>query len=90
MAATKLKCRVCGKEYEGCRTMKRPAGVFRWQDVACSPECGEEYLRQVLTARGQLPAETVNAVGAEEKLDPEFSAGDEYDPDDPEDEDEDL
>ena len=39
------KCRVCGKEYETCHT-ENISNVFRWQDVACSPECGAEYLRQ--------------------------------------------
>ena len=38
-------CRVCGKSYAACRTMSKAAGVFRWQEVACSPECGAEYLR---------------------------------------------
>ena len=31
--------------------------MFRYTDVACSKECGQEYLRQVLEARGQLPKE---------------------------------
>ena len=41
------KCRVCGKKYEACRTMKVVDGVFVWQEVACSPECGAEYLRRM-------------------------------------------
>ena len=44
-------CRVCGKSYEACRTMSKTAGVFRWQEVACSPECGAEYLRRVTEVR---------------------------------------
>lgn len=52
MATAVKKCRVCGKEYEACRTMMNAAaGVFRWQEVACSPECGAEYLRRVTEAR---------------------------------------
>ena len=51
-------CRVCGKEYEACRTVSQAAGVFRWQDVACSPECGAEYLRRVNEARTPAPKET--------------------------------
>lgn len=47
--ATKI-CRVCGKQYEACHTEKVD-GTFRWQEVACSPECGEEYLRRVMEAR---------------------------------------
>lgn len=49
--ATKI-CRVCGEEYQACRTVKKRPGVFYWKEVACSPEHGEEYLRQVLEARG--------------------------------------
>lgn len=48
-------CRVCGKSYEACRTMNKTAGVFRWQEVACSPECGAEYLRRVTEARNPTP-----------------------------------
>lgn len=50
MATAVKTCRVCGKSYEACRT-ERAAGVFRWQEVACSPECGAEYLRRVTEAR---------------------------------------
>jgi len=50
-----MKCRVCGKDYEACRSAKSAAGVFRWQEVACSPECGAEYLRRVQESRGLLP-----------------------------------
>lgn len=55
MAPAWKKCRVCGKEYEACRNLHRIAGVFRWQEVACSPECGTEYLRQIMESRGELP-----------------------------------
>ncbi len=55
MAKTKLTCRVCGREYTACRTAKKEPDVFHWQEVACSPECGEKYLNKVLEARGQLP-----------------------------------
>lgn len=54
MAAAVKTCRVCGKNYEACRTMSNPAGVFRWQEVACSPVCGAEYLRRVTEARSPL------------------------------------
>ena len=55
MASAWKKCRVCGKEYEACRNLNRIAGVFRWQEVACSPECGAEYLRQIMESRGEAP-----------------------------------
>lgn len=51
MADKKKVCRVCGKAYTACRTWNSDSSVFRWQDVACSPDCGEEYLRRVLAAR---------------------------------------
>jgi len=45
-------CKNCGKPYEACRTLKpRSSKVFRWQDVACSPECGEAYLAAVIASR---------------------------------------
>lgn len=52
MATAVKKCRVCGKEYEACRSANRAAGVFRWQEVACSPECGNIYLQQINESRG--------------------------------------
>ncbi len=51
MATATLKCRVCGKEYEACRNAKRVDGVFRWQDVACSPEHGAVYLDLIRKSR---------------------------------------
>lgn len=51
MANAKKVCRVCGKEYTACRTVHRGGSVFHWQEVACSPDCGEEYLRRVIAAR---------------------------------------
>lgn len=52
MPKAKKKCKVCGKEYEACRSF-RSDGVFRWQDVACCREHGEEYLQEVLAARAK-------------------------------------
>lgn len=49
------KCRVCGKEYEACRNTKVQPGVYRWREVACSPECGDIYLQRVLESRGISP-----------------------------------
>lgn len=51
MNAMKI-CRVCGKQYRACRNSARTGvNVFRWQEVACSPECGEKYLKKVLEDR---------------------------------------
>lgn len=54
MPIAKKVCRVCGKSYEACRSAKRDVGVFHWQEVACSPECGTEYLRMVNEARNPV------------------------------------
>lgn len=43
-------CRTCGKEYEYCKTFAS-ANKFRWQDVACSPECGAKYFALVEASR---------------------------------------
>lgn len=53
MATATLKCRVCGKEYEACHSAKRVDGVFRWKDVACSPECGAAYLALIRESRAK-------------------------------------
>ena len=46
-------CKICGKAYEYCHTMRSNPEMFRWQDVACCPEHGAQYLALVLEARGQ-------------------------------------
>lgn len=77
-----LICRVCGNEYEACRNAKRIDGVYRWQDVACSPEHGAVYLDLIIKSREKHhdavvndPIEQANAMLDEEYLD-EFE--DEY------------
>lgn len=78
-------CRVCGKEYEACRT-PRVDGVYHWQEVACCPEHGAIYLEEVLRARGIITEEEPDEV--EEDL---FADDDEDDYEDEEfDEDEDV
>lgn len=54
MASTIKKCRVCGREYNACRSANRSADVFRWQEVACSPECGTVYLERIIQSRKQV------------------------------------
>lgn len=51
MALATKKCRVCGAQYEACRSAKTNAGIFRWQEVACSPECGAQYLKLITESR---------------------------------------
>ena len=59
-------CKVCGKEYEQCHTLRPNLNnEFRWQDVACCPEHGAEYLRRIMISRGQLPAEPEQAEPAD-------------------------
>lgn len=57
MATTKI-CRVCGKEYIPCRSIRPADATFNWRVVACSPKCGEEYFRQVAVSRGKVSEET--------------------------------
>lgn len=47
-------CKVCGKEYEACHTLRPNLdSEFRWQDVACCTEHGAAYLAQILESRGE-------------------------------------
>lgn len=58
--ATKI-CRVCGKEYEYYHTARKVAGIFRWQDVACSPEHGTVYLSKIRESRNPVETEDSTA-----------------------------
>lgn len=49
-------CKVCGAEYEYCRTKYRDTNMFRWQDVACCAEHGSEYFAAILTSRSEQRA----------------------------------
>lgn len=57
MAKATRICKVCGKEYEYCKTWLS-TNKFRYQDVACSPECGAKYFAKIEASR------------SEEKVDP--------------------
>lgn len=46
------KCKVCGCEYPYCKT-NRPVGIFRYQDVACSPTCGSIYFARIAASRSK-------------------------------------
>lgn len=46
-------CKVCGKEYEPCRSLRQKSSVFNWRAVACSPQCGQEYFRLIAESRGE-------------------------------------
>lgn len=54
------KCRVCGKDYTVCKNAAHNTNnkTFRWQEVACSPECGSEYFRLIAESRTQAATQT--------------------------------
>jgi hypothetical protein len=64
-------CKVCGAEYKACQATRLVEGVFRWKDVACCPEHGQEYFRQVMIARGLLEEIESAAVPAAKIDEPE-------------------
>lgn len=55
MAKGTRVCKVCGAEYEYCRTRYRDNTIFRWQDVACCQSHGSQYFAAVLAARSKQP-----------------------------------
>lgn len=59
-----LKCKICGKEYDACRTKRSASVSYRWFDVACCEEHGAEYLRQILESRKKNKVKTDNATYA--------------------------
>ena len=68
MAKSTRICKVCGKEYEYCKTWNS-TDKFRWQDVACSPECGAKYFARIEASRSgntQKADEVSNVEVAEE------------------------
>ena len=67
MAGAIKRCRVCGKEYEACRSAKRVDGVYRWKEVACSPKCGQVYLARILESRKPAVEEKIVATSTEEE-----------------------
>ena len=60
MAVHTIPCRVCGKMFTPCNKTSGALGAFNYREVACSPECGAEYLRRVQAAR-QKSSETPDA-----------------------------
>lgn len=63
MAVHTIPCRVCGKMFTPCNKTSGALGAFNYREVACSPECGTEYLRRVHAARqksSNVPDATVS------------------------------
>ena len=57
MAARTIPCRVCGKMFVPCNKPSAVIGAFNYHSIACSPECGAEYLRRVQVARQESAVE---------------------------------
>lgn len=60
-------CKECGASYEACRT-PTPKGLFRWRDVACSPECAMSYMNRVMEARTQAAEPEVQNEDRDEQM----------------------
>ena len=54
----KKNCRVCGKLYTPCSVCEDDKSAFHWRTVACSEECGKEYLKRVMKARTNNASES--------------------------------
>lgn len=66
MAVHTIPCRVCGKMFTPCNKTSGALGAFNYREVACSPECGAEYLRRVQVAR-QKPSAPDAIVSTDDK-----------------------
>lgn len=61
MATRAISCRVCRKMFIPCNKTSAALGAFNYHAIACSSECGAEYLHRVQAAR-QEPSEQSNDV----------------------------
>ena len=61
------QCRVCGKDYEYCYSCRKGDITFRWQEVACSPECGNTYFDRIIKSR-QNPLGSVKTNNSASKM----------------------
>lgn len=68
-------CRICGKEYEYCRTALPKGNRFRWQDVACCAEHGAEYFRLIAESRAPVPQPVAVPEDTDEMDDELFEEG---------------
>ena len=55
-------CPICGKKFNPCCTGIKQTGVFNWREVACSFQCGKEYLQKI--EKEQSPTSAVEFVNA--------------------------
>lgn len=70
-------CKECGKEYKACHTINTK-NLLRWQDVACSPECGATYFKKILLSRSKTPATKIEYVVEETYYEDEDGSPDEF------------
>lgn len=49
------KCPTCGKEFKPCTTRLQTA--FNWRAIACSWECANKYMDEILAQRAKAKAE---------------------------------
>nr|DAG68623.1 MAG TPA: hypothetical protein [Caudoviricetes sp.] len=69
MAYKQKPCRVCGKLFTPCAYCEKDDTAFHWRAIACSIECGKEYLRRVLEARQKdVSKETVASTAVENSV----------------------
>ena len=69
MATGKRICKICGKEYRYCINSYSNKSVFRWQDVACCPEHGSQYLAQIEASREATASQTTPVTNSVEATD---------------------
>lgn len=67
-------CRTCGKQYEACRSSHKNDTAFRWQDVACSIECGMKYLKKIEESRKSNTVDTLTDSACAVIMDDEFDS----------------
>lgn len=58
-----VSCRVCGKRFVPCGKSSAEIGAFNYREVACSEECGAEYLRRVLAGRAATRSDKASIDG---------------------------
>lgn len=68
MSKITMPCRVCGNLFTPCVDCVSDNSAFHWREVACSLECGTEYLRQVLNEREVKPIKTIDNEPIDDKI----------------------
>ena len=74
--ATKI-CKVCGKEYPYCHSLRLDTNIFRWQDVACSPEHAATYFANIEASRSGANAKPEEPQEEQDQTEIEYDSFDE-------------